>query len=490
MHAARRRKPSERNLNLYKLHTFVGSKTNPMKQILLVFLSIVLLSSVSKAQTVKTIPNGDFENWDSITYNDLDSPWVTQNNQYIAAFGKATVTKVPGKVGSAIHVQTIVAGKDTIPGVAEIQGTPYSQTPTGISGYYRCNVLGYDTAWLLIEFIQGGSLLGLDTIHFTGSDTNAFQSFNSQFSDPLIGVPDSVVIFIASSNIFDYVDITPGSWIEFDQLAFTGSGITQPIPDGGFESWKAQSMDNPIGWQANLAFNPYNITGISKSSDHYSGKYSVKLVAQPNSFIPQMTSGILDQYGNIIGGQPYELASDTLTGYYIYEPSGSDSGGILITLQNSGSVIGMPQYVFEEAPSWTYFQVPISVQTNPDTMRIDIYASSSNFGTSGSTLYLDDLQLKSQPHTAGISFNPKTDFGISAFPDPAQNQLNIRFGGVVPSEFGLKIYNSEGRLMIDNQFNSGNSLITISIDQLSAGLYFYEINTNGSSVRNKFVKSN
>ena len=130
----------------------------------------------------------------------------------------------------------------------------------------------------------------------------------------------------------------------------------------------------------------------------------------------------------------------------------------------------------------------INSTSTPDTMRIDIYSSIN--GTGGGTLYLDDLQLKSQPHTAGISFNSKPDFGISAFPNPAQNQLNIHFSSNVPPEFGLKIYNSEGRLMIDNEFNSGSSTVTVPINQLSEGLYFYEIATNGSSVRNKFVKSN
>ncbi len=108
----------------------------------------------------------------------------------------------------------------------------------------------------------------------------------------------------------------------------------------------------------------------------------------------------------------------------------------------------------------------------------------------GSILYLDDLQLKSQPHTAGLFDIIPKSIRITAFPDPAQNQLNIRFKDYVPSEFDLKIYNSQGRLLIDNQFNSGSSTISVPIGQLNAGLYFYEVTTDGSIIRNKFVKGN
>ncbi len=206
--------------------------------------------------------------------------------------------------------------------------------------------------------------------------------------------------------------------------------------------------------------------------------------------MPQLTTGIFDQYSNISGGQPYQRTTDTLTGYYKYIPSGIDTGGLLVNLQSQGNILYQTGSNLPPTSTWTPFLIPINSPSRPDTMRIDLYSSTNYLNTGGSTLFLDALQLKSQPHTAGISINSKPDFGISAFPNPAQNQLNIHFGSNVPSEFGMKIYNSEGRLMLDNEFNSGTSTITVPINQLSDGLYFYEISTNGTVVRNKFVKNN
>jgi len=465
-----------------------------MKQLSLFLFAMIALSGLSKAQTSGTIPNRDFEYWDSTSYSELDSPWVTSNATCIAATGNPNVTKVPGFSGEAVHLQTYAINNDTF--IAQISnfgglslGVPYTQSPTAIKGYYRCSMVGHDTGYLAIGFVSGGNIYYQKYIPFYGS-VSTFTAFSDTMNLPF--APDSMVVAAVSSNEVNYVGISAGSWLELDQLSFTGTAITQQIADGDFDSWTTQSIYLPSEWQAAPLVNPYSGNGVSKSTDHYSGKYSVKIVAPQNSYGPfaQLTSGIYDQYGNLSGGQPYQQMTDTLTGYYKFIPTGLDSAGVLINLQNQGNIISQLGATLAPASAWTAFQIPISVMSAPDTMRIDLYSSIYNAVTGGSTLYIDALQLKSQPHTAGISFNSKPSFNISAFPDPAQNQLNIRFGANVPGEFGLKIFNSEGKLMIDNQFNSGNSLVTIPIDQLSAGLYFYEINTNGSSVRNKFVKSN
>jgi len=475
---------------------FSGKKNNFMKQFLFVLsVSVIVLSAgVSKAQTLKTIQNGDFEAWDSTSFEDLIPPWQTTNAQDYGIYNQATVTKVTGQSGSAVHVQTYLIGQDTVSG-SMILTIPATQKPTTLTGYYRSNIAGHDTAFIYVGFEQAGNTLTVQSFQVISS-VKSFTPFTINIP-AFSGTPDTMAIVVSMTNLFDSLAIsisTPGSWIEVDQLAFSGNGTNLQIPDGNFDSWTTNTLYNPVGWEAVPAFYGNNNNGVSKSTNHYSGKYSVKMVAQPFSFLPQLTNGkfLSNQYGSsVVGGTPFNLSADTLTGYYEYMPSGLDTGVIAILCENSGNLIGGNFYSFLAAPTWTYFEVPLSLTTAPDTMMVNISATNNFNGTAGpSTLYLDDLQLKSQPHTAGISNSLKNNFGVSAFPDPAKDQLNIRFEGNVPGEFGLKIFNSEGRLMIDNQFNSGISSITIPIDQLSAGLYFYEINANGSSVRNKFVKSN
>ncbi len=462
-----------------------------MKQLILALTAILIMSGMSKAQTLKTIPNADFDTWDSVSYNNLDSPWVTSNAACLAAIKSPNVTKVAGFSGQAVHLQTYIASGDTFAG--EISnfggfslGVPYTQSPSAIKGYYRCNMVGNDTAWLVLEFLQAGNILDIDTIFFTGS-VNSFKSFTHNISLP--GTPDNLIIAAVSSNLISDVDVNAGSWLELDELSFTGTGITQQIADGNFDAWTTNSIDVPAEWQTPPLFNPGDNTGVSRSLDHYSGLYSLKLTEPSNSFSQLLSTGKFDQNGNVSGGLPYQQLNDTLTGYYKYFPSGLDSGGIEVTIQNQGSILLQTGFVLNAASTWTPFEIPISVSSAPDTMRVDLFASVNFSGIGGSVLYLDNLQLKSQPHTSGVHINGQPAIGINAFPNPAQNQLNIRFTGNVPAESSIKIYNSEGRLMIDNQFSSGSSTVTIPISQLSAGLYFYEVTANGSIVRNKFAKN-
>ncbi len=266
------------------------------------------------------------------------------------------------------------------------------------------------------------------------------------------------------------------------------------IPNNDFEMWDSMTVI-PTGWTADTSHGGKSspARGLYRSDDHVSGNYSVELVSQPSPGFTFITSGKFDKLGHLSGGLPYQLSKDTLTGYYKYPIiAGADTAKIDVFLQKDGKIdsASSNSYLFSQSASWTYFELPINSGITPDTIRIDIYPSKSVKLHIGSNLYIDDLQLKSQPHTSGL-FNPaQKTFAITAFPNPVQNQLNIRFLGIAPIKSEMKIYNSEGRLLIDNELNEGSSTITVPIDQLSAGLYYYEITTNGSIVRNKFVKSN
>ena len=468
-----------------------------MKQLLLIIFALVLISGISKAQT---IPNGDFETWNTTAYNEPDSPWVTSNFACIAATGHPNVTKVAGFSGQGIHLQTYIDNKhDTL--VGEVSnfggfnlGVPYTQKPTAIKGYFRCSMTGHDTAYLAIGFIQGGYPYYIKYIPFYGN-VSSFTLFTDTMNLPF--TPDSLIIAAVSSNLMNNVGVNAGSWLELDELTFTGTGITQQIADGNFEGWMSHSIDFPAGWQVstvNVQPGPgSNGNGVSRSNDHYSGNYSIELASIPYLFGPQITTGHFDQTGSTLGGLPYSKLNDTLTGYYKYTTSGADSGIIVVSLQKNGMPVdsGGAGFFFTPTSSWKYFEVLTHANATPDTMRIDISSTSDFSGMTMSSLYLDHLQLKSQPfkaHNSGIDFNTNPSFGITAFPDPAQNQLNISLGNNIPSEFGLKIYNIEGRLMIEKEFNSGSSTVNIPIDQLSAGLYFYEVTANSFTVRSKFVK--
>ena len=92
-----------------------------------------------------------------------------------------------------------------------------------------------DTGFLFIGFIKGGNIYYDKLIPFYGN-VSSFTFFNDSMNLPF--APDSMVIEAISSNLVNFVGINSGSWIELDKLTFTGTGITQQIANGSFDSWE------------------------------------------------------------------------------------------------------------------------------------------------------------------------------------------------------------------------------------------------------------
>jgi len=460
-----------------------------MKQVYFIVFFIISAWCL-QAQSIDSVINGGFERWNSFAFQDLDYSWVTTNYNHASTYGNVTVSRVNGQSGSAAHFATYLSGNDTVSGFAEYIAAA-SQVPGELTGYYRCHLAGNDTVWITVAFAKNGNLVGLNVLPIKVS-ASSFTPFTLNISSHA-GTPDTIAIILSMTNLFDSVGVSksaPGSWLEVDQLAFSGDSTNLKVDDGDFETWLSDTISNPTEWGIAPIAIGNATSGISRSKDHYAGSYSIEIQSVPGSYGPQLTNGKFVTIGNATyteGGQPFSQEIDTLAGYYKYFPSGNDSAAMQFIFQEQNIQIGYSEHSLKAASSCTYFQVPIHLNRTPDTMQLDISAKSV-FSTGQSTLYLDSLYFKSKKNSWIANIN--CNFNIDVFPNPAQNQLNIRFSGKTPSEFDLKIYNLEGRLIIDKEFNTGSSMVTLPIDQLNAGLYFYEITANGSVVRNKFVKAN
>jgi len=463
-----------------------------MKKLLLILPSLLLFSNICKSQT---IPYGDFETWNSTSYDEPDSSWLTTNPSTIASDGVITVTKVPGYKGSAVHMQTgtIIPGLHSILAyISNGNGMPYSQKPTGIKGYYRCHILGQDTGILAFEFKKNGTPFKIQSFPFTGNVTT-FSPFSFSFSLP--SQPDTLLIAAASSNIIKGNGMMSGSWLELDQLSFTGPGVTQSIPGGSFDNWTTKSVDVPKGWH--LGQNGSPNTGVSKSTDHsiahYPGNYSVQLVTQPDSTSAEITTGIFNTNTGKLGGLPFTLIADTITGYYKYMTMGNDSGTMMVYLEKNDSFIGFQTHRFAPVSKWAYFELPISAPIAPDIMNIDISSSYQLFpqspNTPGSTLLIDNLQLKSQPLKSAVPNLTHFEDYFVAFPDPAKDILNFKFSHPISGPIQIKVFDITGRVLLNNESISNGTTLILPVSQFKPGAYFYEIGHDGMVCRNMFIKN-
>jgi len=459
---------------------------------------IAILAMGSKVMAQYCPPNGDFESWNSTANYGPDSGWYNSNVQSLAVYDTLTVWSVTGFSGQAVHLQTAIIGIDTLEAwITNSKGDPsrgqggfpYSQQPTSLSGYYRYNLPGNDSATIVVMFKKSGSVVSMNKLMIRNS-TGSLSTF-TPFTMPvtLSVIPDSVIIAAASSNVFGS-GIQSGSWLEVDQLAFGGTGITQVIPDGNFDTWINSPFMTPSGWAigADFAF-----TGVTQSTDAHTGTYSVQLVTLPSyggsdPFSPgEITNGIMHQHNGPSGGSPYTLTSDSLFGYYKYAPSGIDTASIWVNLTHLGTNVGGCSINLPAASSWTLFGLPISAGTAPDTMMIDIQSSKQPFTTSssGSTLKIDHLWLKSQP----LDLNEIRDNGnLSIYPNPANDILNFKFEIPVNGNIEIKIFDMMGRIIETHSVTGAPYLISLEVGQLPAGIYYYNINQNDNSLRGKFLK--
>ena len=217
-----------------------------MKKLLLInflFIGTMLMG--------QAISNGTFENWTSTPYND-PTGWTTGNLRDLQRLGTPSVTEVTGYSGHAVRIQTNIVGADTSdsyivntsnPCSSPTQwtgGVPYTQLPTAITGYYSYSLAGNDTAILIVIFRKNGVHVGDNFIKIRG--TGSVSSFTS-FSFPLTcsTTPDSMIIAASCSNKISNIGVANGSFLELDNLAFTGT--TQAILNGTFDNWTSKSND-------------------------------------------------------------------------------------------------------------------------------------------------------------------------------------------------------------------------------------------------------
>jgi hypothetical protein len=446
---------------------------------MLLTLFIALLALPSKAQT---IPNADFENWSIVSFDQPDQ-WVTYNNYTAPVY---PVTKVTGFTNDAIRLETKLWNSNPTQGyVANTQGDvtnfeggiPYVYQPAALTGYYKYSIMTGDTAYIGVIFKNSGTPISVNYFTITGSQST-FTSFN--FPIPAMGMnPDTMIMFASSSTYFG-TGIAVGSFLEIDQLAFTGPGTPQTIPNGSFDSWSAISNDVPGGWAV------LSSGGVSKTTSKYTGTYAALLETYDDgtgTIQPGMiASGSLT--GGGIPGIPFTDTADTLTGYYKYLAA-FDVGYVTALVYKNGNPINTAGYFpFAPTMNYTYFEIPLNVSSIPDTLSIFISASGSSVTPLGSQLYIDNLKLKTP---VGIKELPMSRVNF-VYPNPVTDRLVIKLGKDKTQKLTVSVYNAAGELQFTKAYKQPGNEVSVITGDLPAGLYFYEINEDGNKIKDRFIK--
>ncbi len=128
---------------------------------------------------------------------------------------------------------------------------------------------------------------------------------------------------------------------------------------------------------------------------------------------------------------------------------------------------------------------------NPECILIDLsqYAGSENiriafesYHRRGNSLYLDNIYLTNMVNTVEIKANNK---GITLFPNPAGDVLNIRSGDYLTNA-RLQIVSAVGRTVYDRSLENGRSW-AIATSNLAKGVYVLKISASGQTFTEKLI---
>jgi len=473
----------------------------------LYLLAAVCISLTAKSQS---IPNGNFEQWNSGSY---EIPMGINQNSNPTSFFRSNLPFNCTKTTDADHgtyalkLVTVANATDTSFGYAInanpnngggnpcqwMGGAPYSQKPSGVTGYYKSDVQVGDSAGVLFAFKKNGVCLGTYLHKFAGLHST-YTKFSISFS--LSATPDSMIFAAVSSDAFANIQ-KAGSMLQLDSLTFTG-GVSQPALssfDGDFENWQTINVNTPKDWYIQTDDQG---NGIFRTTDAAKGMYAMELKSFPgnnNNHPVTQSAGVATDYsicpkhgsGMCIqkGGDPFTNLVDTLAFYYKYAPaSANDSGQVNLSFTKNGSPIGGMTYYLGTSSSYKYVEMPFNLIGTPDSVTVNVQSTlwkDTLAPSAGSDLKIDEIHFKSQPLNTGIQ-NIQNSSKVSIFPNPS-SEGTFTIAHLNATDV-IRVFNVLGA-EVNADVNKGTTTATVKI--ASAGIYFLEVSTKTQRYTEKVI---
>jgi len=458
----------------------------------LLFIILFVFIGMVNLHAQLSIPNGDMEKWDSITYS-YPTYYIEHSNQQTISNNlpvncEKTTDAYHGSF--ALKLTSVANQKDTMFGyitngntqddIAQWHGgAPINEKPTGIRGYYKSNIPVGDSALILANFSLNGTQVGMYYYKLYGTHTT-YTLFDYTFNPPLPVTPDSVLFAVTSGDAFIEHTI-PGSMIIIDSVSLKGI-TTQPIKlNGDFELWNTNKVYAPKNWYAeNLSE-----SGVLRSTDSYKGKYATELrtVLSEHNGSSYANSGristgyyvkVSENQWELQGGFPYTEQIDTLIFWYKYTPQGNDTANVQCNFKKAGTQIhGIWQHLFAST-TYKLMEIPFSISQVPDTAIIEFQSSiwtDTLPSFVGSSLIIDEVYFKSQYVSTKIE-NYDGHAIIQIQPNPNNGIFKVVSTIKNPS---IEITNIIGERVYSEKNSSSNSNIILDLSKQPKGIYLLKI---------------
>ena len=268
--------------------------------------------------------NLDFENWSNdvegyglglhpngmavITGNSAGQQNTTAQNGTYAMHLESNVTTIAA-IG---WTDTLVGGLGFIGDLLTgVQGEGYTENVNTCSGYIKGELLGNDTALIVVQLRNADSVLATGIFGFAAADLTTTYT---EFSFPIVSagpstlVHDSIDIFISSTGVgifaTDIGTLTAGSYIDVDNMSLsfaTDVVNVNPLKETNIYPNPANNVLN-INTEANSEIIIYNLLGkevysLKNSqmnntinvSEFVEGAYIVKIISNNNIYTKKIS---------------------------------------------------------------------------------------------------------------------------------------------------------------------------------------------------------
>lgn len=174
--------------------------------------------------------------------------------------------------------------------------------------------------------------------------------------------------------------------------------------------------------------------------------------------------------------------------YYKFLSLGDDIAEANLELfdidHNSVGKVSVPITGSNDIFEYVYAAVNLTSSNTPTFMSLSFsMAKEGSTPTLGSILIVDDVFI----NNATLSVNQNQINSFSVFPTLAKNEININKGNFLDNGiYNFKIFDSQGKMVKEEQLNFSNNTSKIKVDDLASGMYFLKSESNNFTT--KFIK--
>ncbi len=225
----------------------------------------------------------------------------------------------------------------------------------------------------------------------------------------------------------------------------------QTIPNGDFESWEFYGWGyNPENWETG---NTQLMDPVIRDSDSYEGDYAMQVHAIPNG---------LGLYAEATTDFEITVIPEALNFYTKYY---CENGGVAVEIFFYNDSILMSSSSWYGSDTLDSYGL-VSIQLEPidpiiNHAVVKVSASVGDFAPGNARILVDQMDFGFY-----LSVNDERRTFFSVYPNPADNQLNIKGEKTIGT---LRIFDVSGRLVFSNIISSNEAQIDISM--LKSGFY-------------------